>query len=127
MNRRLTTTPAVGYDPLMRKFFWTTVLLCLACSGSTPLAHFTVASSQGDDSCSKLLDYCMRVTCGITNDSSIPGQAVVDLQVLDESGNVQFTQTERLDLGPGDTKSVSHDFTEVKLLGSTAKYSCVVR
>ena len=97
------------------------------CAGSTPLAHFEVTKSESDESCSTLADYCLRVTCTVKNDSPIPGQAVVDLQLLNRKGEVKHTQTERVELGPGDTKTVKHDFTEAKLLGKESKYACVIR
>lgn len=99
----------------------------LACEGSTPLAHFVVTASESSPACSKLLDYCLRVSCTVKNDSVVPGQAVLDLQLLDAQGAVQHTQTERLDLGPGDTRTASHDFTQAKLLGKEAQFACVVR
>jgi len=108
-------------------------LASLACgagnvlSVSTPLAHFVVVSKDSNESCSKLLDYCLRVSCQIANDSVVPGQAVVDIQLLDKDGAVLHTNTERVDLGPGDTKTVTHDFTEAKLIGRDSQYACAVR
>ena len=40
---------------------------------------------------------------------------------------VTNTQTERLDLGPGDTQTVTHDFKEAKVFGKQAKFACVIR
>lgn len=108
-------------------------LASLACgagnvlSVSTPLAHFVVVSKDSNESCSKLLDYCLRVSCQIANDSVVPGQAVVDIQLLDKDGAVQHTNTERVDLGPGDTKTVTHDFTEAKIFGRDSQFACAVR
>ena len=108
-------------------------LASLACgagnvlSVSTPLAHFVVVSKDSNESCSKLLDYCLRVSCQIANDSVVPGQAVVDIQLLDKDGTVLHTNTERVDLGPGDTKTVTHDFTEAKIFGRDSQFACAVR
>lgn len=102
-------------------------LLALGCAGSTPLATFTVVGSEADESCSKLTDYCVRVTCTLKNDGMVPGQAVVDAQLLDPEGKVLHTQSLRAELGPGDTRTLTHDFTEAKLLGNGAEARCVVR
>jgi hypothetical protein len=108
-------------------------LASLACgagnvlSVSTPLAHFVVVSKDSNESCSKLLDYCLRVSCQIANDSVVPGQAVVDIQLLDKDGTVLHTNTERVDVGPGDTKTVTHDFTEAKIFGRDSQFACAVR
>ena len=108
-------------------------LASLACgagnvlSVSTPLAHFVVVSKDSNESRSKLLDYCLQVSCQISNDSPVPGQAVVDIQLLDKTGAVLHTDTERVDIGPGDTKTVSHDFTEAMLIGRDSQYACAVR
>lgn len=102
-------------------------LLVLACAGSTPGTTFSVSAEQSDASCSKALDFCLRVSCTVRNDGSLPGQAVVDLQVLGKDGAPLHTHTERVELGPGDTKTLSHDFAEVKLAPKERNGRCVLR
>lgn len=100
--------------------------LALGCSGSTPLAHFTLVSQEADASCSRVVDYCMRVTCTLKNDGPIPGQAVVDLELVGPGDAVVHTETERAELGPGDTRTLTHDFTDAKV-GEEVQPRCVVR
>lgn len=101
--------------------------LCfLACAGSTPLAEFKVKSEEVDASCSKLTDFCMRATCAVKNTGKVPGQVVVDVQLLDPSGKVLFSETARAEMGPGDSHTIVHEFTEVKL-GTEAKVHCEIR
>lgn len=98
------------------------------CAGSTPLASFQVESFSGDESCSKLLDYCIRVSCNVRNAGPVPGQAVVDLLFMDANGSLQQKETQRIELGPGDSRTIRYDFKEAKLLGShDYKIDCIVR
>lgn len=111
----------------MRVFLVFSALCLLACSGSTPLARFTVVKQEVDESCTKLTDFCVRVSCTVKNEGAIPGQAVVDLQILGPEGNVLFTETERTELGGGDTTTLSHDFTQAKITQKGRSPRCVVR
>ncbi len=99
----------------------------LACSGSTPGAKFIVTKSEQDSSCTKLTDFCVRVSCTLKNASQLPGQAVVDLQLLGPDGKVAHTETARAELGGGDTTTLTHDFTQVKVAGKALTPRCVVR
>ena len=111
------------------------LLWLIACCGgggvfSVPLIlepNFEVLSVDSNDSCSTLLDYCVRVSCTIFNSGEGGGTAIVDLQVLDSNSYPILTETERLQLGSYDTKTVTHDFTNASLLGSQSYVNCQIR
>ncbi len=111
----------------MRWFLALLALSLLACSGSTPGAKFTVLKAERDESCTKLTDYCVRVSCTVRNDSQIPGQVVADLQLQSPEGKVLHTETARAELGGGDTTTLTHDFTQVKVTENAKTARCVVR
>jgi len=112
---------------MTKRFILALFPLLMACSGISLPGQFKVVSSDGNDSCATLGDYCLQITCVVKNDSPLPGQAVVDLQLLDAGGNIQHTHTERITLGAGDTGTVTHAFTEARLLGRESKYDCELR
>lgn len=114
------------YPEAMRPLFVVLAALALGCSGSTPLATFTVSREEADQSCSRIVDYCVRVSCALKNDGPIPGQAVVDLELVGPEDVVIAAHTERLELGPGDARTLQHDFTEAKL-GQDVLGRCKVR
>ena len=112
----------------MGKFCVALMLLSLsACSSVSLPGQFKVVGQDGNDSCATLFDYCLQVTCIVRNETPIPGEAVVDLQLLDGNGNLQHVHTERLNLGPGDTGTVTHAFQEAKLFGRDSSYRCDLR
>lgn len=107
------------------------VLAGLGCADVTKLvapAKIEVAAAEGDDACTKLLDYCLRATCTLRNTGQGEGRGTLELQVTDEAGAVSMTESRPFTLGPGDTKTFTHDFTQAKLLGRKQnRVQCVVR
>lgn len=106
-------------------------IAALGCADVTKLvapAKVEVAAAEGDDSCTKLLDYCLRATCTLRNSGQGEGRGTLELQVTDETGAVSMTESMPFALGPGDTKTYTHDFTQAKLLGRKQnRVQCVVR
>lgn len=106
-------------------------LAALGCADVTKLvapAKIEVAAAEGDESCTKLLDYCMRATCTLRNSGQGQGSGTLELQVTDGTGKVTMTESMPFTLGPGDTKTYTHDFTQAKLLGHKQdRVQCVVR
>jgi hypothetical protein len=99
--------------------------LLLACDSSGNLSigkapEFVLTNQSSDESCAKLTDYCIRVSCSIQNVGNGSGQVAVEL-TYQESEEKVYTQTIRKELGPGDTTTVHHNFTEAKLLNAFSK------
>lgn len=103
----------------------------LGCADVTRLvapAKIEVAAAEGDDSCTKLLDYCLRATCTLRNSGQGEGRGTLELQVTDPDGKVSMTESVPFTLGPGHTKTFTHDFTQAKLLARKQnRVQCVVR
>lgn len=88
------------------------------------IASFAVMGQRGDDSCSSLFNFCLRVTCVVRNTGVVAGTARVELRVHSQAGATQYKHQELISIRPGETREVVHDFPEAKLFGSSARYSC---
>ena len=82
---------------------------------------FTTTKADTDESCAVLTDYCLRVSCSIQNVGNAAGEAAVEIYLSGE--NETYKETKRVNLKPGDTKSISHNFTQAKLLDGLKGYT----
>ena len=78
-----------------------------------------------DDSCSRLGDYCVRVTCEVRNVGKGDGTPRVEMKLIPE-GKTPVVSTESISVPAGTAKKVSHDFGAAKMLDSH-KGACVVQ
>ena len=108
--------------------------LLLACDNAGNLSvpevyspEFVVTNKSADESCARLTDYCIRVSCSIKNTGNASGEAAIELTYI-ESPEKTYTETIRKTLKPGDSTSVEHNFKQAKLFGgSSYKYTCYAR
>ena len=111
-------------------FFSVVAILFFAmCGGSSSddVPHFMVVGSVADDSCSSLLDYCQQVSCTVRNLGPAGGVAAVELS-LQAGGQTLYSNTQVVAIPAGQTRTVTHQFTEVSLLGHTGSTSlCAIR
>ncbi len=89
--------------------------------------RFEVANVETDESCTKLLDYCVRVSCVVRNTGDGSGTANVDVQLLGKDGAPQYVESLHAKLAPSDTTTLRHEFREAKLLGGPAEARCVLK
>jgi hypothetical protein len=88
-----------------------------------PAPHLRVDKAVVDDSCTKLLDYCVRVTCTVTNDGNADGALPVAFNLM-ATGRPTATAIETAYLKAGAQKTISHDFGEARLSDQGSKGSC---
>ena len=89
--------------------------------------RFEVANVATDESCTKLLDYCVRVSCVVRNTGDGSGTANVDVQLLAKDGSPRHVESMHAKLAPGDTTTLRYEFREAKLLGGSAEARCVLK
>lgn len=70
-----------------------------------------VENVHGNDTCSKLGNFCVRVFCTVRNTSSVPATARVELAVVGK-----FSEQKTTSLLPQQAQTLSHDFMDVTLL-----------
>lgn len=80
---------------------------------SGALSSFSVSKIQGDDTCTGLFDYCIRVECTVTNDGPVDGDAVVELIV--NPGSASLSHKIIVPLRVGESRSVYYDFDDARL------------
>jgi hypothetical protein len=88
-----------------------------------PAPHLRVDKVVVDDSCAKILDYCVRVTCTVTNDGNASGTIPIVFNLM-ATGQRTATATEAAMLRPGEQKTISHDFGEARLFDKGSSGSC---
>ena len=66
----------------------------------------------------------MTVYCTVSNVGTAAGVGVIDYQFARDDGQTVHA-TESIELAPGETKIVPHNFTEAKLMGN-AKFKCAI-
>ena len=87
-------------------------------------ATFAVDNAGGDESCTVLGDYCMRVRCAVTNTGAANGVARLAADFL-ENNQVLATRhgTSRL-LASGEHDTLVFDFPEATLASQQHQYKC---
>ncbi len=88
-----------------------------------PAAHLRVDDVKVDDSCAHLGDYCVRVTCTVTNDGNAPGAVPLRFE-YEATGRPTATATESASVPVGGQRAVTHDFGEARLSDHGSKGSC---
>jgi hypothetical protein len=81
--------------------------------------RFRVLDADGSEDCTSLLDYCLRTTCTVANHGQTAGTASVVLEVISSRGR-SFQAVETVFLPAGDSRVVSHDFSEVGLFDNAS-------
>ena len=73
-----------------------------------PAPRWFFETAGGDDSCTRLGDYCMRTKCLVRNVGDAAGVVHVDSAIiLDETGRSAATKTTVLRLDPGQSQTVT--------------------
>ena len=91
-----------------------------------PAAHGRIDKVDADDSCARLTDYCIRVSCTVANDGNAPGP--LELQMtLTPKGQAPYVATESVTLPPGQIAVVTHDFSEASVTDGRPQATCAVR
>ena len=88
-------------------------------------ARFEITDLQVSDDCSRLTDYCIRVSCAVTNVGNGDGRANIEVQMV-PLGKAATVHNLDVRVPVGETRQVSHDFTEAKL-SDDHEGRCVVR
>ena len=102
-----------------------TVALILGCAGAGGGARFRIMNSGSSD-CSTFTDVCARMTCSVSNDGTEAGVARITFSLFDPNGSVARAE-EVAELGPGEARSVSHDFKEARFTLGQTKMECAVK
>lgn len=90
-----------------------------------PIAKFDVRDVVVDDSCTRLLDYCVRVSCKVRNVGLVNGSAKVEMQLLAE-GQPPSAHSTSVTIAKGQETVITHDFGDARLKDSH-KGRCIVR
>ena len=91
-------------------------------AGLAPAARWIVDNAGGDDGCSVLGEYCMRIRCAVTNAGNASGTARIAAVLLaDKSPPVTHRAT--VVLAPGQQDTVVMTFPEAKMRDKH-QYSC---
>jgi len=88
--------------------------------------NFVIGSVDSNEDCDRLADYCVRGSCTIINSGDGAGSAEVEIALEQDGGQVGvFTQN--VSLGPGERKTITHDFGEARLMGEGTRIQCQAR
>lgn len=88
---------------------------------SIPRPMFRVSDVVVDQSCSQWDDYCVRVSCRVSNNGTLPGIAHLEVQLF-QDGHPPSIIPEPVVVTPGSSRTVSHDFVEAEMLSSPRGY-----
>lgn len=77
-----------------------------------------------DDSCSGVLDYCIRVNCTVSNLDNEVAYGVVE-GIYFGGGGIEVTKRREISVNGGSVKAVSFNFTEAELAHTDRRGSCV--
>jgi len=98
------------------------VLPLLRRAGVVPTARFAVDNVGGNESCSVLGDYCLRVQCAVANTGNGQGSIQVTAEIVPDEGPAVSHRSTRV-LNPGQREVISMDFPEAEM-GKHYSYSC---
>ena len=93
-------------------------------AGLAPAPRFVVDNAGGEDGCTVLGDYCMRVACAVVNIGDAYGATSV-LAVLFENDEIVATHRATRQLGAGQRDTVRFEFPEARM-SKEHKYRCEV-
>lgn len=88
-----------------------------------PAPHLRIDNVKMDNSCAHLGDYCVRVTCTVTNDGNAGGPVSLEFEYK-APGRPTATATEIASVPIGGQRVLSHDFGEARLSDHDSKGSC---
>lgn len=92
------------------------VIANLVSTGPAQAAHFIATDVLGDESCTVVGDYCLRVHCTFQNTGDAAGENRVRAQLLSEDqSQVVAERTSSLTLLPNATQRVTFDFPEATI------------
>ena len=95
----------------------------LESAGVLPAPRWIVDNARGDEQCSVLGEYCLRVRCAITNAGNAAGIAQVAAD-LTEDGKVVATHRGTRTLAPGQQDTLVLDFPEAQMSAKEHQYRC---
>jgi hypothetical protein len=93
-------------------------------AGLLPAARFNFDNAGGDDSCTVLGDYCMRVKCTVTNAGNASGLSRVAADLVEDGVTIASHRTTTNVLAPGERQTVALDFPEATIASKKAQYRC---
>lgn len=91
-----------------------------------PTPHGRIDKVDADDSCARLTDYCIRVSCTVTNDGNAAGPLEVQI-ILTPKGKAPYLATDSVTLSTGQSAVVTHDFAEASVTDGRPQAKCTVR
>lgn len=121
-RRRLTLILLVVVIAVAAFVAWRLAAPVLQTAGIVPAPRWSVDNAGGDDACTVLGDYCMRVRCAVVNIGNAAGAAYVVATVYPDQGG-QLTKRGTVSLQPGQRDTVVLDFPEAEM-GREYRYSC---
>ena len=90
-----------------------------------PTPRYEFSDIVVDDTCTSLLDYCVHVSCMVTNVGTANGTPTIEIQLIPEGGTPSATSVS-VSVPKGQSTIVTHDFTEARLAdGHSGR--CIVR
>ena len=98
------------------------VLPALRKVGVIKSASFTVENVGGDESCSVLGEYCLRVQCAAVNTGTGQGSVRIVAEIVPDTGQ-SFTHTTTRVLSSGERQVIALDFPEA-VMGPHYTFRC---
>lgn len=99
----------------------------LHAAGMAPSARWVVDNAGGDEGCSVLGDYCVRVRCVVTNAGDAAGTARLVATLYEDSGVVKANHTATRYLLPARQDTVVFDFPEAALSKKQSSGCAILR
>ena len=96
----------------------------LKTAGILPAARFNFDNAGGDESCTRLGDYCMRIRCTVTNVGNASGIARAGSRLIEDGSAIASQRTTTKVLAPGQRETVTFEFVEASLASKKAQYAC---
>ena len=91
----------------------------LACAG----AGVRIVNAGGDDSCTRMFDYCMTARCTLENQSSSPASVELTYLLTQADGRGDKF-TELVALNGSELRTFTHDFRSAGLTAGAGRISC---
>jgi hypothetical protein len=93
-------------------------------AGVVASARFAVDNAGGDEQCTVLGDYCMRVRCAVTNIGETSGVARVAADFLEDDTLVATHRGTTELLEPGQHDTLTLNFPEATMASTQHQYRC---
>jgi hypothetical protein len=97
---------------------WNVARPQLQALGVVAAPKWIINNEGGDDSCSVLGDYCVRVKCSVSNGGDAPGIVTVAAALTQaNNSSVVARRIYSVALVPGENKALTFDFPEAEING----------